>query len=115
MSETKTKKTAVPDGVKQPTDRKPKADEASEAAFQFTHDGKTFTSPPLIDILSPGFVRRNRDKEEMDFYFTMVEALFADQPEAIAAIDTMSWDEFNIISESLVEQMRTKVGATPGE
>lgn len=105
----------IPAGVKVPQDRKPKDDDASSGSFQFTHKGQAFTSPPLINTLSPGFLRRNRDKADVDFYFTIIESLFDDQPEALAAIDSMDWDEFNELSESLVEQMKGKVGATPGE
>lgn len=107
--------TEVPATAKKPQDRKPKAEDAPTDVFEFTHDDVTFTSKPFLDVLTPGFLRRNRQRETMDFYFTMLEALYADQPAAVAAFDAMSWPEFNALSEQLETQMREKVGANLGE
>ena len=91
----------IPAGVKVPQDRKPKDDDASSGSFQFTHKGQAFTSPPLINTLSPGFLRRNRDKADVDFYFTILESLFDDQPE-VAII--FSWH----IADELAPKLRAK-------
>lgn len=81
---------------KNPDDHK-KAD--GEKRFSFDHGGKTFTFPePISTVTSPGFIRRNRRRDELDMGFTVFETLAGDTPEGQAcldAIDHMTPDEFN--------------------
>lgn len=107
------KKTSIPAGAKKPEDHKKSADNKDH--FEFTHEGKTHTSRPLRDVLSPGFIRQNRRREDMDFYFTLLEELFDGDAVALAALDAMSWREFNAVSEQLEALMRDGLGAALGE
>lgn len=88
--------------AKRPADhRKPK----DEKLFSFDHDGKTHTFPePVSRITSPGFVRRNRHRDEVDFGFTAIEELAGDTPqgkECLDAVDDMTPDEFNSLCEAI--------------
>lgn len=107
------KKTSIPAGAKKPEDHKSKSTPKDE--FTFEHDGVTYTSRALRDVLSPGFIRQNRRREDMDFYFTLLEELFDGDTVALAALDAMSWREFNAVSEQLEALMRDGLGAALGE
>jgi hypothetical protein len=103
----------IPKGAKKPADHK--APEIQDDRFTFERDGKTYTSQPIGEILTPGFVRRNRRNGEIDVTFTLIETLFADEAGAMDAIDEMSWAEFNALGEALTDEMQKKVGANTGE
>lgn len=75
-----------------PQDRKrPKAEAAAEPVT-FDHDGKTYTLPVRTDIKA-GMLRRHRNKEEIDYMFSLIEDI-ADA-ETIAALDDLDMDTFN--------------------
>lgn len=61
--------------------------------FGFTHDGKTYTfERPLSVVTRPGWLRKNRRRDELDLAFTILEEIAGD--EALDAIDKMGDDEF---------------------
>lgn len=83
-------------------------------AFSFEHDGQTHTFQPTYDILTPGFLRENRRRDEIDAFFTMVEALVPEGQEGrdmLDLIDNMSRQEFR----SLMEDFYAYMEADPGE
>ena len=79
----------------------------AEQRFSFVHDGKTYTFPePISTVTRPGFIRRNRHRDEVDMGFTVFETLAGDSPqgrECLAAMDDMDRDEF----EQMVEEFWT--------
>lgn len=98
----------IPDGAKKPSDRKSKAQDATDA-FSFEHDGETYTFKPTFDILTPGFLRKNRRREEVDAFFTMVEALVVDD-EQLDVIDNMSRDEFQQLMKDFYGYLEASQG-----
>ena len=98
-----------PKGAKQPTDRQAKATGNTDC-FTFTHDGAEYTLKPTYDVLTPGFLRKNRHRDDMDAFFTMLEEL-AD-PDALDAIDHMSRAEFHQLQQDFYEHLEV---ATAGE
>lgn len=100
--------TDIPKGAKVPGDHKAKAKDEQADAFSFEHDGETYTFKPTYDVLTPGFLRANRRREEIDAFFTMVEAL-ADE-DTLDVIDHMSRDEF----KALMEDFYAYLGADQG-
>lgn len=102
----------MPPAQKKPMDHLKKGELNSEdRTFSFEHKGEKFTSPPLHEVLSPKWFRHNRKVDGLDAAFTMLEAIFSGDDEAMAAVDDMSWAEVNSLFESLNEAM----GATMGE
>lgn len=101
--------TDIPQGAKKPSDRKSKKSEQAEA-FSFEHDGETYSFKPTFDILTPGFLRKNRRRDEIDAFFTMVEALVEDDA-TLDVIDNMSRDEF----QSLMTDFYGYLEANQGE
>lgn len=93
---------AIPANAKKPSDRKPKADDET-LAFTFEHDGQSFTFKPTYDVLSPGFLRANRRRDEIDAFFTMVEAL-ADE-DTLEVIDHMDRDSFKALMEGFYDHL----------
>lgn len=88
---------------RKPQDRKPKADEAAPGGFfSFSQGGKQHTFPkPFSVVQSPGYLRANRRRSDLDLTFTMIEDLADNDPVILKAIDNMSRDEFNTLSVRL--------------
>lgn len=91
----------IPANAKKPTDRKAKSEGVGDR-FSFERDGVTYTFKPTYDVLTPGFLRKNRRRDDIDAFFTMVEALVDDYDDegesaTLDAIDTMSRSEFSIL------------------
>lgn len=97
---------------KQPTDRKPPATKTRPDAdtIEFSHDGETYTSNSITDVITPGWIRQNRRREEIDLYMTLLEDSFADVPGAMDAYDKLSWDESQALVKDLLDMMETTVG-----
>lgn len=73
---------------------KPKVAAKDDALYSFEHDGKTYTfAKPISVCRAPGWVRANRRRDTIDLLWTILEEIAGD--EAMAAIDTMTEDEFN--------------------
>lgn len=87
-----------------PADRKPAREEQH---FSFEIDGETYTFPvPVSKVTSPGFIRRNRHRDELDLGFTVFETLAGDTDEGkrcLEAIDDMSPAEFNTMVDDFWE------------
>lgn len=78
--------------------------------FTFDHDGKTYAFERDFSIVrSPGWLRANRRRDELDLTFTILEEVAGD--EALAAIDRMTEDEF----ADLARRLSAAMGATLGE
>ena len=78
--------------------------------FTFSHRGVDHEfQRPISAVLTPGFVRANRRRSEIDLLFTIIEAVAGDA--ALAAIDEMTPEEFHALGTRLNKEM----GATPGE
>ncbi len=79
---------------KKPQDRKPKkVTPTPDEPFEFQHGGETFILAAPSEVLTVGFARKNRNRDQMDQFFTIIEAL-ADA-DTLAAIDDMKKDEFH--------------------
>lgn len=93
---------------KQPQDHKAKTSEASDC-FSFEHDGETYTLKPTIEHITTGFLRENRKLNDLDAFFTILEALADD--EQLAAVDSMTHKEFGQLSKEFYKHL----GAQRGE
>lgn len=105
--------TATP---KQPQDRKPKRGTAFDdvpEAFEFEHDGETYTFRPTAEHVTPGFLRKHRRDDEIDITYTMIE-LLADE-ETLEVIDNMSFPEHSAFQEQFGTYFQKFMGATLGE
>src|SRR5690242_10595893 len=101
----------IPEGAKRPTDHQ----SAESDRYTFTRKGKTFTARPYLDVLTPGWLRANRRRDETDFAFTLLEALFEGDKAAMAALDSMDWAEFNETAGAVMADMESKVQVSLGE
>lgn len=106
----------APKNAKQPSDHQPKKGDAVER-FSFEHDGETYTFKPTHSVVTPGFLRKNRRRDEIDAFFTMVEELVDDYDEledkspTLDVIDHMDRAEFN----QLMRDFYTHLGGLSGE
>lgn len=88
----------IPEGAKRPSDHKSKS--VNSDHFEFEHDGTTYALKPTLDIVTPGFLRKNRRRDDMDAFFTMLEELvddyddFTGESATLDAVDGMSRSEF---------------------
>ena len=101
----------IPENAKKPADRKKKKDDDSEVAFSFTAGGETYTLKPTYDVVTPGFLRANRRREEVDAFFTMLEALAPDE-DTLDAVDNMSRSEFQQLMKDFYRHLEV---ASTGE
>ena len=102
----------VPDNVKKPADKKDKKAEAEQvAAFSFEYEGDTYTLKPTWEVLTPGWLRANRRRDEIDSFFTMIETLAPDDDGVtLGVIDNMDRDEFQTLMKNFYEFL----GGGPG-
>jgi hypothetical protein len=100
-----------------PETKKPEDHKKSKAElefFAFEYDGETYTFEKSLSALSkPGFIRKNRHKDEMDILFTIFETIAGD--EALAVIDDMEQDEFEKFAGEFSEAVEAYQGASLGE
>jgi|SRR5690348_13023477 len=101
----------IPEGAKRPDDHKT----AQGDRFSFTHAGETHTARPYLDVLTPKWLRANRRRDETDFAFTLLEALFEGDEGAMDALDSMSWPKFNETAGAVMADMKAKVEVSLGE
>ena len=90
-----------------PQDHQKKKTPTSDV-FSFEHDGATYEFAPVYDVLTPGFLRANRRRDETDQMFTMFEAL-ADE-DTLAVIDVMSRDEFQKLTKDFFKFLEMNPG-----
>ena len=93
----------IPEGAKRPSDRKAKQVDPDEC-FSFEHDGETYTLKPTHEVLTPGFIRKNRRRTEDDAFFTMLEALIPDYDDdgnskTLDVLDNMTRGQFQILTK----------------
>ena len=93
----------IPENAKRPSDRKAKQAEAGER-FSFTHKGEEYVFKPTYEVLTPGWLRKNRRRDEVDAFFTMVEAL-AEDDETLEVIDNMTRSEFRALMTDFYEYL----------
>lgn len=98
----------APENAKKPADRKPKSENVD--CFTFTHDGVEHTLRPTYDVLTPGFMRANRRRDDLDAFFTILEAL-ADA-DTLDVIDNMTRAEFKDLQDDFYKHLEV---ATTGE
>lgn len=101
----------MPTARRTPQDRKPKATEGTAGGlFSFTHDGEEYTFPkPFTTVQTPGFLRANRRRDELDMAFTIIEVLADDDPDILAVIDKMPLPEFNNLQARLGKALQDSV------
>lgn len=79
-------------------------DKKTPETFSFEHDGKTFHFEHSLDkVRKPGWLRKNRRRDEMDLAFTILEEVAGD--EALEAIDEMDQDEFIALMSRLNDEI----------
>jgi len=101
----------IPEGAKRPQDHKT----TDPDRFTFSHNGKTHTARPYLDVLTPKWLRANRRRDETDFAFTLLEALFDGDDGAMDALDSMGWAKFNETANAVMEDMKERVQVSLGE
>lgn len=85
---------AVPENAKKPQDRKKGKDESAYKAgelFTFEVDGEDQTLKDPAEVITPGFIRKNRNAGAVEMTYQALELLCTD--EQLDAIDSMSWAE----------------------
>ena len=101
--------------TKQPTDRKPKnVNGTAPDVFAFTHKGKRYEfARPTAEVITPGWLRRNRKMEDVDATYSAIEQLADD--DVLDVIDAMSWADHGTFQENFQEHMQQVMGVTMGE
>ncbi len=92
--------TDIPAGAKKPADRKSKA----EDAFSFEFDGETYTLKPTYDVLTPGWFRANRRRDDMDAFFTIMESL-SDEETLAKTLDKMDKKRFEQLQKDFYKHL----------
>lgn len=78
--------------------------------FTFEHGGTTYTFAHSFDrVRKPGWLRKNRRRDELDLAFTILEEVAGD--EALAAIDEMDEPAFKALMERINKAMTGESGA----
>lgn len=96
----------IPSTAKKPADRKKKDDAEQAACFTFEHDGNTYALKDTWSVLTPGWLRKNRRRDDIDAFFTMVEALAPDDDgETLEVIDNMDRKAFSKLMGDFYEYM----------
>lgn len=100
--------------AKTPQDRKPKGEVDPDSVFTFTHKGKRYSfSRPTAEVITPGWLRRNRKVEETDAQYTAIEQL-ADE-DVLDVLDNMTWAEHGKFHEDFGNHMQEVMGVSLGE
>ena len=92
--------------ARKPQDRQQKQPKGNPSEpFEFEHDGETYTLKPTYEVLTPGFLRKNRRRDEADAFFTMIEELvddydeYEDKSATLDAIDGMTRGQFRVLQK----------------
>lgn len=99
---------------KKPQDHKQKAKKVDpDAVFSFELDGKAYTfTRPTSEVITPGFVRKNRNAPA-EFLYAALEEL-ADA-ETLDALDNTSHKQWSKIAQAFDEHQADILGANLGE
>lgn len=108
----------IPDDAKRPQDRKAKMKaepDPGQECFEFEAGGRTYRFAPTVDVLTPGFIRRNRGSQ-VEFQYALIEGLAGE--DALAALDSMSLrenaDVMRAFDEHVAEVMKVSLGESSG-
>lgn len=77
--------------------------------FSFTHDGETFEIPSFSSLPMGALRRARKGKDALDQAFIILEMTIGEDSPALAAIDKMDADDFNVWFEEWTQ------GAAVGE
>ena len=98
---------------RKPQDHKKKAEKA-DPVFSFEHNGETYTFDRATDeVLTPGFVRRNRDADMADLAYQLIESVAGS--EALDVLDNMSFKEHGKVLKAYQDHILEVMGAELGE
>jgi len=100
---------------RKPQDHKKKAEkkEAPGPRFSFEHDGETYTfETDTVDVLTPGFIRKNRH-DEGEIFYGLVEQLAT--PEQLEVIDGMTFKENAVLQVAFMTYIQDLMGVELGE
>ena len=95
--------------------KKAEQEDERDTPLTFTDkDGNEWTSNiTLAEGVTPGVMRKNRNNELMMF-MELLENLFDDQPDAMAALDA-TWDTMNAAIDAVRDRMEAATGVSLGE
>jgi hypothetical protein len=95
---------------RKPQDRLPKdADKTgTEAPFHFDHAGQSFELRPPAEVMTGGFIRKNRHLSTQNQFWLLVEAL-ADE-KALAAVDSMNASELKEFQTAFYKHLEVPLG-----
>lgn len=116
--------------TKKPQDHVASVDslEELEEYFSFEIDGERYVMPTKSKkVMTPGFVRENRRRDETDYFMTLLEALAGANPEVntrvglkedgvrlgkeiLKALDEAEWDDHKRIQRELAKHLETFLG-----
>lgn len=106
----------IPEGATVPQDRKPKAkaDKVDPSKpFRFEVDGETYEIDGVLEQLTPGFLRKHRNSDEIDATYTLLE-LTCDA-ETLEVLDTMDLRENAKLMARFNDYVESVIGAAMGE
>lgn len=87
----------------------------TDGHFTFEHNGETYEMPnKTTDVITYGFIRKNRRRDETDYTATALEALAGDGEEGrrvLDVLDSLTAKEFRAVNSAFSEHL----GATLGE
>lgn len=106
----------VPANAKKPSDHQTKQVALDDVpdVFSFTHDGTEYKfDRPTGEVITPGWLRRNRKTDDTDAQYSAIEQLASD--DVLDVIDNMGWDEHRRMQTAFTEHVQATMGVTLGE
>lgn len=76
--------------VKQPQDHKKKKDDAGRSEFRFPVGDKEIVVPPFAEVVTAGFIRKNREKSMQDVMFLLLEEILDE--DSLELFDSLNLD-----------------------
>lgn len=101
----------TPANAKKPADHQ---EPSEQARFSFDHDGTTYTfGRPTAEVITPGWLRRNRKTDELDATYTAIEMLADDS--ILNVLDNMGFKEHFEVQNAFGEHVQEVMGVSLGE
>lgn len=108
----------APTGVKQPQDRRRKTHEAEpdvkanadRDTLTMTIGGVDYESLPLSEVFTGGWFRRNRNLDELDGFYQMIEDAFDGVEGFLEAWDALSLTRQRELHAGMQEAMQVSLG-----
>jgi len=98
---------------RKPQDHKKKAEKV-DPVFSFEHDGETYTFERATDeVLTPGFVRKNRDTDMADLAYLLIESVAGE--DVLEVLDNMTFKEHGKVLKRYQDHILGTMGAELGE